>query len=121
MQEGGPEIIWRCSEMTLISNHIRAHKPVDFAAVNRVALGRLPSLVRIWLPDGKRRGHEWICLNPTRPDKKPGSFSVNLDNGKWADFAVLGARGGDVISLAAYIFGTSQLEAARTLAAELGV
>jgi hypothetical protein len=37
-----------------------------------------------------------------------------------ADFAT-GDKGGDPISLAAYVFGTSQVDAARTLAAALGV
>ena len=50
----------------------------------------------------------------------PGSFSVNLETGRWADFST-GDRGGDPVSLAAYVFGTSQVEAARTLAAVLGV
>jgi hypothetical protein len=94
---------------------------VDFAAVNRAALIHLPSLVRTWLPQGKRVGCEWKALNPTRPDKTPGSLSVNLKTGRWADFAVLGARGGDPVSLAAYIFRLSQVEAARTLSTALGV
>ena len=64
----------------------------------------LPSLVRTWAPDGKMCGHEWQALNPTRPDKNPGSFSVNTRTGRWADFAT-GDKGGDPVSLAAYIFG----------------
>jgi len=92
---------------------------VDFAAVNQAALRYLPSLVRTWLPQGHRRGHEWVSINPTRPDKHPGSFSVNLNNGKWADFAT-GDKGGDPVSLAAYVFGIGQVEAARTLALTLG-
>jgi hypothetical protein len=93
---------------------------IDFGAVNRAALGCLPSLVRQWLPDGKQCGCEWIARNPTRVDRRPGSFSINLSNGLWADFAT-DAKGGDVISLAACIFGTSQSEAARSLAADLGI
>ena len=65
-------------------------------------------------------GHEYKALNPTRPDRCPGSFSVNVRTGRWGDFAV-GEYGGDVVSLAAYIFGTTQTEAARTLGAILGV
>ena len=44
---------------------------------------------------------------------------LNTKTGRWADFAT-GERGGDVVSLAAFIFGTSQTEAARTLAADSG-
>jgi hypothetical protein len=65
-------------------------------------------------------GHEWKALNPTRPDKKPGSFSINVKTGRWADFAT-GDRGGDPVSLAAYVFRMSQTDAARTLAVSLGV
>ena len=80
----------------------------------------LPNLVRTWCPQGRMAGHEWQALNPTRPDKNLGSFSVNVRTGKWADFAT-GDKGGDPVSLAAYIFRTSQADAARALAAALGV
>ena len=46
--------------------------------------------------------------------------SINVRTGRWADFAT-GDKGGDVISLAAYLFQCRQIEAARTLAATLGV
>ena len=100
--------------MTLISNYVRTRN-IDFDGVNRVALTYLPSLLRTWLPDGTRRGQEWVARNPRRADRRPGSFSVNLTNGKWADFAT-GDAGGDVVSLAAYLFDTGQADAARTLA-----
>jgi hypothetical protein len=88
----------------------------DFKAINEKALPYLPSLVRAWLPNGKQRGREWVCRNPQRNDRRPGSFCVNLHSGRWADFAI-DVKGGDVVSLAAYLFNTSQAEAARTLAA----
>jgi hypothetical protein len=106
--------------MSVITKYLHARNPVNFSAVNSVALIHLPSLVRNWLPDGRRQGGEWVALNPTRPDRHPGSFSVNLHSGKWADFAV-GDKGGDVVSLAAYLFDTSQSDAARTIASVLGV
>ena len=61
-----------------------------------------------------------LSSTPPAPIDTPASFSVNLNTGRWADFAT-GDEGGDVVSLAAYIFGTSQVEAARTLATSLGV
>jgi hypothetical protein len=106
--------------MPIYAEIARRRNHVDFARINQAALGHLPSLVRKWAPDGKRCGREYVALNPTRPDMHPGSFSVNLQTGRWADFST-GARGGDPVSLAAYIFGTSQIEAARALAAALGV
>jgi hypothetical protein len=107
--------------MSLIAQYLSGRKTrVDFEAVNKVALPLLESLCRQWLPQGRRVGREWISINPTRSDLHPGSFSVNIRTGRWADFAV-GDKGGDVVSLAAYLFGTSQIEAARTLALTLGV
>lgn len=94
--------------------------PADFAGVNAAALPVLPSLVARWLPDGRREGREWVARNPLRADRRRGSFRVNLSTGKWADFAT-GDRGGDVVSLAAYLAGTRQAEAARQLAGMLGV
>jgi hypothetical protein len=93
---------------------------LDFQGINRAALDHLPALVRSWAPEGRRQGHEWVALNPRRNDRHPGSFKINLRTGRWADFAT-GDRGGDVISLAAYIFGVRQSEAALALATKLGV
>lgn len=93
---------------------------LDFDRINDAALAVLPALVARWLPDGCRAGGEWVALNPRRADRKPGSFSVNLTTGKWGDFAT-GDRGGDVVSLAAYLAGSSQADAARNLADMLGM
>ena len=93
---------------------------VDFDAVNRTALTYLPSLVGTWAPDGRMHGAEWVARNPTRAGRNPVSFSVNVRSGKWCDFATRDV-GGDPISLAAYLFHTSQIDAARALAAVLSV
>ena len=93
---------------------------VDFEATNRAALASLPALLRRWLPDGELRGSEYLAKNPKRPDRKPGSFAVNIRTGRWSDFAT-GDRGGDPVSLAAYLFDLSQLEAGRELDQMLGV
>lgn len=94
---------------------------LDFQAINTAALAMLPDLLAAWLPDGTRRGHEYVACNPRRADHHAGSFCVNLRTGRWADFATGDARGGDVVSLYAYLYGTSQVEAARKLAGMLGV
>jgi len=62
----------------------------------------------------------YVALNPKRADQRLGSFSVNLRTGRWADFAT-GDKGGDPISLAAFLAGLSQVEAARRLATMLGL
>ena len=93
---------------------------IDFKRVNHVALLILPSLLTRWLPEGRIEGSEYVARNPTRIDRRLGSFKVNIQTGKWADFST-GDRGGDVISLAAYLPGKGQVEAARALADVLGV
>ncbi len=93
---------------------------IDFGAINAAALAALPALLQRWLPDGRVQGREYVARNPTRHDRKAGSFRINTQTGKWADFAT-GDRGGDVVSLAAYLSGSGQADAARELAAMLGV
>lgn len=94
---------------------------VDFDAVNRAVLPILPALCRRWLSDGALKGKEWVARNPTRSDGKPGSFSINTVTGKWSDFAT-GDRGGDPVSLAAYLFhGGDQVAAARSLMRAAGL
>ena len=93
---------------------------IDFAAINRAALAVLPSLLARWAPGGIVRGSEYVALNPTRADRRPGSFKVNIRSGRWADLST-GDKGGDPISLAAYLAGTGQAEAARNLAVMLGI
>jgi hypothetical protein len=95
-------------------------RPVDFSRINAVALACLPSILARWLPDGRRRFHEYTALNPTRNDRTAGSFRINLKTGRWADFAT-GDKGGDPISLAAYLFRINQREAALRLAAMLNL
>jgi len=93
---------------------------LNFKHINAAALSALPTILSRWLPDGKVFGHEYIALNPKRIDRKAGSFKINMRSGKWADFAS-GDKGGDVISLAAYLSDISQYDAAANLADMLGV
>jgi hypothetical protein len=95
-------------------------RSLDFSAVNAAAVRALPALCARWLPGGKRIGREYVSLNPRRADKRAGSFKVNLHTGRWADFAT-GDKGGDAVSLAAYLFGLRQSDAARRIAQALGI
>src|SRR5271166_5201813 len=94
--------------------------PIDFAMINRAALAAFPAVLARILPGGKRVGAEIVALNPRRADRRLGSFKVNRYYGKWADFAT-GDKGGDPISLVAYLADVSQVEAARLLARMLGL
>jgi hypothetical protein len=69
------------------------------------------NFIRNLLPDGKVEASEFVSLNPTRIDKKLGSFRINTISGKWSDFAT-NDRGGDLIALYAYLKGISNYEAA---------
>jgi hypothetical protein len=89
---------------------------VPFDEINDGALVRVEELLAGWLPGGRVVGREYSARNPTRNDQRPGSFRVNIETGKWSDFAT-GDKGGDLISLYAYLNGQSQGDAARAIAA----
>lgn len=93
---------------------------IDFDAINKAALAVLPQLLARWLPDGNLKRGEYTALNPSRADRHLGSFKINIATGRWADFATKD-RGGDPISLLAFLNGTNQVEAAIQLATELGI
>lgn len=93
---------------------------VDFKRIAEAALHRAQVLVPQWLPGGESSGHEYKALNPTRGDRSKGSFSVNLRSGVWSDFATSDS-GGDLIGLYAYLHNLSQLDAAKEVAAQVGI
>lgn len=93
--------------------------PLPFAQIAALALCSIDALLPRWLPAGQPRGHEYVTTNPRRADKNPGSFSINLNTGAWGDFAT-DDKGGDLISLYAYLQGMEQYEAALDVADQLG-
>jgi hypothetical protein len=98
----------------------RQMNPLDFDAINRAALPALIAILARLIPGGEIIGSEYVALNPTRADRRAGSFKINVHSGRWADFAT-GDKGGDVVSLVAYIEGVNQGKAARLLASMLGM
>jgi uncharacterized protein (DUF927 family) len=98
----------------------RDYNRPDFRTVAGAALSSVDSVLARWLPNGKRTGHEYATRNPTRNDNRPGSFSINTNTGAWGDFAT-GDKGGDLVSLVAYLDGINQGEAADRLADFLGL
>lgn len=91
---------------------------IDIPAVAAAVLPHLPALVARWLPGGRLEGREWTAGSLRG---EPGrSLRVNVRSGRWCDFST-GERGGDAVSLAAAVAGVSQIEAARRLAAMLGL
>jgi hypothetical protein len=95
-------------------------RKIAYGRIAEAARCSAPEIVRQWLPAGKRVGHEWEVLNPRRNDNRPGSFRINLLTGRWGDFAT-NDRGGDLVSLAAFLFRLSQSEAAMRVAQMLGI
>ena len=88
---------------------------IDIADIAARALAAAETILAQELPYGRREGHEWVALNPTRADSNKGSFKVNIAKGSWADFAT-GDKGGDLVSLYAYLHGLTQIEAATQMA-----
>lgn len=92
--------------------------PIQFAALAEALLTSADRLVPLWLPDGERRGHEYVCGSLS--GGKGSSCSVNMVNGRWADFAS-DEQGGDLLSLYAAIHGLSMAKAAVQVAREEGL
>jgi hypothetical protein len=101
---------------------IQGRKPkgarIDFETIRSVSQRNALAICRRVIPGGKVIGAEYVVCNPKRTDKRPGSFKVNISNGKWSDFAT-GERGGDLIALVAWRYDITQAEAARRLASLL--
>lgn len=92
-----------------------------FKKVAAAALARFDEVMDwLGLSGGKNTGREYLPLNPKRDDHKPGSLSINRDKGAWMEGAT-GDRGGDLVSLAAYMFDCGNGDAAERLAQHLGV
>ncbi len=90
---------------------------IDFAAINTAAAAACPGLLQRWFPAGRVTGQEFAIGNLA--GDRGDSLKVNLQTGKWADFATSEA-GGDLISLYAAIHQLDQGAAACQLAEELG-
>ena len=91
-----------------------------FAHTRQQTQPHLSTLIPSILPQGKRMGNEWVAINPTRLDRSLGSFRINLASGAWADFAT-GDKGGDLVSLASYLYGMSAYDAALYVRRTAGV
>jgi len=85
---------------------------MDFGRLASALLARADTLVPEWFPAGKRRGREYVVGNLA--GDAGSSLSINLTNGKWADFAA-GIEGGDLVSLYAAAHGLEQGAAYREL------
>jgi putative DNA primase/helicase len=86
---------------------------INFEDLAERLLARSRDLLSQWFPSGKFRGREFVVGNLAGDEGE--SLSINLDTGKWADFANRELAGGDLISLYAAKHNLKQSEAAREL------
>ena len=95
----------------------------DIKQVAANALAHAKTCFSHWL-EGKFEGDEFVALNPSRDDGKPGSFKINVKTGRWSDFAT-GESGGDIVSYYAHVNSLKdncaypQQEAANRIARDL--
>lgn len=93
--------------------------PINFGALADALLAQAGTLVPMWLPGGVQRGHEYVCGSVQ--GGAGSSCLVNLQTGKWSDFASGDERGNDLVSLYAACYGLSMGKAALQVARELGL
>lgn len=91
---------------------------IDFEGLATYLLQRIRDLLPRWLPGGHMIGHEYCCGDLRGGQGK--SCKININTGRWADFAS-DVKGGDLISLYAAIQGSNQRDAALELIKEFNV
>ena len=84
---------------------------INFDLLKELALDCVDQILEHFLPNGEMRGRQYVDYNPHRNDCELGSFTINTETGVWADFATED-KGGDLISLVAFILVVGQVEAA---------
>jgi putative DNA primase/helicase len=87
---------------------------IDFREIAITALAHVPEILDHLQINHRRAGLEIEMINPTRDDRRFGSFRISTRSGSWSDFAT-GDTGCDVISLVAYVCGCRQIDAARRI------
>lgn len=88
-----------------------AKHEVDFEALKANLHRNILGFVQRWVPEGKLEGKEYVMINPSRADSKPGSFKININTGVWSDFAT-NQGGNDLISLYHLIYAKASMHAA---------
>ena len=86
----------------------------DFALIERKYRDNSIAVLQQLVGQGRIEGNDYVALNPRRRDSKLGSFRININTGKFYDFAT-GDRGGSVIDLAMFVYNCGIVEAAQRL------
>ncbi len=87
---------------------------IDFKNIKQKYRENPLPILRELVGQGRIEGSDYVALNPRRNDRKLGSFRININTGKFYDFAT-GDKGGSVIDLAAFIYNCGIVEAAQKL------
>ncbi|MES3016185.1 MAG: hypothetical protein V4721_00335 [Bacteroidota bacterium] len=95
---------------------------IDFSFISRQALANAMSILQRLFPSGRMDGPNEFRVGGLDGHKASGkgSLSVNINTGKWADFAT-GQSGGDLVSLLAARDGMSQKDAADEMLQLIGM
>ncbi len=64
--------------------------------------------------NGKIEGGDYVALNPKRNDNRLGSFRIDVQTGRFHDFAT-GDRGGSILDLASFVYDCDLLTAVQKL------
>jgi len=86
----------------------------DFALIKQRYRENPIAVLQQLVGQGKIEGSDYLALNPRRKDSKLGSFRIDINTGRFHDFAT-GDRGGSVIDLAAFVCNCGIVEAAQRL------
>lgn len=89
-----------------------------FDTLRDIAPRHTKAFCQRYLPQGKLVGEWWLVRCPWREDKNP-SLGVSIVSGKWKDFAK--GDHGDLSDLLSRLDGCSTIDAAKRLAAMMGV
>jgi phage/plasmid primase-like uncharacterized protein len=90
------------------------HQKNNISPIDEAKLIDVRRVVNDFIDQGSatiRNDNELWCLNPTRNDKTNKSFSINLETGKYYDFAT-DEGGADIVSAYAYFTGNPDQYAA---------
>jgi phage/plasmid primase-like uncharacterized protein len=86
----------------------------DFALIKQKYRENPIAVLQQLVGQGKIEGSDYVALNPRRKDSKLGSFRIDINTGRFHDFAT-GDKGGSIIDLAVFVYNCGIVEAARHL------
>jgi len=86
----------------------------NFAQIKRKYRENPIAVLQQLVRQGKIEGSDYVALNPRRKDSKLGSFRIDINTGRFHDFAT-GDKGGSIIDLATFIYNCGIVEAAQHL------